>query len=159
MTSKRNAIYAAANEWHESIQPTHHLRLSLHKARCMDPIGKRNWMRGDEIVYEEVYQRFIRSLSKGLATNRNVWKRFKPIIPNVGCLHGKWGKTDWHLHINMRIPDRVGEETLLHLIYATALKEAWVPNGLDYVNLSSIRSSRGAISYTMKEGFDHVIIV
>lgn len=82
---------------------------------------------------------------KCLAPNRNVWKRFKPIIPNVGCLHGKWGNTAWHIHVNLRVSERVDDETLLHGIYLTALKEPWIPNGPDYVNLSPIRSGGGAI--------------
>ena len=156
MPTTRRQIYSAADEWHERVKPTHHLRLSLHKAKCMDPIGKQHWIQGDEIIYGEVYQRFIRSLSKGLAPNRNVWKRFKSILPNMGCLHGKSGKTDWHLHINLRLPDRVDEEKLLHKIYLTVWNEPWVPHGLDYFHLSAIRSGPRTLSYTMTEGFDHV---
>lgn len=159
MQTTRTQIRSAASKWQSEIQPTHHLRLSLCQSRSFEPATGRTWVLGDEIVFEGVYQRFIRSLSKCLAPNRNVWKRFKPIIPNVGCLHGKWGNTSWHFHVNLRISDRIADETLLHTIYLTALKEPWIPNGLDYVNLSPIRSGGGSISYTMKEGFDHVMIV
>jgi hypothetical protein len=159
MQNTRTQIHTAANEWCGRVKPTHHLRLSLHEKLCLDPIGKRNWVQGEEIAYGQVYERFIRTLSKSLAPNRNVWKRFKPIIPNVGCLHGKWGNTAWHIHVNLRVSERVSDETLLHTIYLTALKEQWIPNGLDYVNLSPIRSGERAFSYTMKEGFDHVLAV
>lgn len=157
MQPTRTTIRAAASQWQADIQPTHHLRLSLCQARCNDPIGKRSWLHGDEISYEEVYQRFVRSLSKRLAPNRNVWKRFKPIIPNMGCLHGKQGNTSWHFHINLRISERVNEETLMREVLLGAYHEPWVPNGPEYVNLSRIRSGDRAIFYTMKEGFDHVI--
>jgi hypothetical protein len=159
MPTTRNQIHSAANEWCSRVKPTHHLRLSLHEKLCVDPIGKRNWVQGEEIVFGKVYERFIRSLSKSLAPNRNVWKRFKPILPNVGCLHGKWGNTAWHIHVNLRVSERIDEETFLEAIRQTAEVEPWVPNGAHYVNLSPIRSGERAFSYTMKEGFDHVLAV
>jgi hypothetical protein len=157
MQSTRTQIHSAASDWSARVKPTHHLRLSLCQSRSFEPLVGRTWVSGDEIVYGEVYDRFIRSLSKCLAPNRNVWKRFKPIIPNVGCLHGKWRNTSWHIHINLRSPEKVDDETLLHAVYLTALKEPWIPNGPDYVNLSPARWGGRAISYTMKEGFDHVM--
>lgn len=157
MHPTRTSIRAAASQWEARVQPTHHLRISLCEKLCADPATKGPWEVGDEEVYGEVYDRFVRCLSKRLAPNRNVWKRFKPIIPNVGCLHGKWVNSSWHFHINLRMPERIDEEALLHQVYLTAMNEPWVPNGPHYVNLSPVRSGERAIAYTMKEGFDHVM--
>lgn len=107
MPNRSTDLRTTAVRWATRVQATHHVRLSFVRGRQF-PFA---YQKGDQIIYEEVTDRFVRKLSKHLAPNLNVWKRFKGdfMIPFTSGFHGSYGNVHPHVHINLRKPERVSE--------------------------------------------------
>jgi hypothetical protein len=152
----KNSIWTAAAGEAERVVPTHHLRLSFVRGRQFPLI----YQKGDQIIYDEATLRFVRKLSKRLAPNPNVWKRFKSdfIIQFTSALHGKYGNVHPHVHINLRKPERVTEAGLVNAVIATANAEPWIrssdPLNIDQIKSTDVRSVR----YGMREGLSTIIV-
>lgn len=150
-------FFKTADEWFASVQPDYHVRLSLLQRRSLGRVCGTYWQSGEEIFYREVCNRFIRSLSHRFCPNKNVWKRFRPILPNICCLHGKGNNKAWHLHLNIRAPEGISDVDFEKNVWDTARKNPWIPFGHHSIHVEPIRCQAKAISYTMKEGFSSVM--
>lgn len=157
MYVSRNKLFATADEWFAAVEPNYHIRLSLLKSRSLGRLSRTGWKSGEEILYREVCDRFVRSLSRRFCPNQNVWKRFRPILPNICCLHGGGGKTAWHLHLNILAPDGISNVDFETHVWDAAKKNPWIPFGHHFIHVEPIRCQAKAISYTMKEGFSSVV--
>ena len=153
---KNKELYGAAEMEAERVTPTHHLRLSFCKGK-QHPFA---YEKGDAIIYEKVTHRFMRQLSKRLAPNRNVWKRFKHdfTISFTSALHGAYGNVHPHVHINLRKPNRVSEAGLFNAVVETATIEPWIrqrdPFNINLIETTSVKSIR----YGMREGLSTIIV-
>ena len=147
-----NAAFGEA----ERVKPTHHLRLSFVRGRQF-PFA---YEKGDEIIYGEVTRRFVSKLSKRLAPNLNVWKRFKSdyMIPFTSACHGQYGNVAPHVHINLRKPDRVTEAGLIKAVIETANEEPWI-RSWDRFYIHPIESTDvRSVRYSMREGLGTIIV-
>lgn len=151
-----NSRWSAADGEAERVVPTHHFRLSFVTGRWF-PFA---YQKGDEIMYEMVTLRFMNKLSKRLAPNRNVWKRFKRdfTIKFTSAYHGRHENVHPHVHINLRKPDRVTEAGLFKAVIETLRDEPWIrswdPFYLSPIESTSVRS----VGYGMREGLETIIV-
>lgn len=61
----------------ERVKPTHFITLSLCQSRQIQgEHGGRTYVRGDDVIYSNTYDGFVRSLSKRLAGRRQCSCRF-----------------------------------------------------------------------------------
>lgn len=155
MPNRSTDLRTTAIRWATRVQATHHVRLSFVRGRQF-PFA---YQKGDQIIYEEVVDRFIRKLSKHLAPNRNVWKRFKGdfMIPFTSGFHGSYGNVHPHVHINLRKPERVSEAGLCRAVLEVARAEPWIRKS-DRCFVEPLKSEVRSIRYGMREGMDTVIV-
>jgi hypothetical protein len=152
----KNSIWTAAAGEAERVVPTHHLRLSFVRGRQFPLI----YQKGDQIIYDEATLRFVRKLSKRLAPNLNVWKRFKRdfTIKFTSAYHGHYGNVAPHVHINLRKPDRVTEAGLIKAVIETANEEPWI-RSWDRFYIHPIESTDvRSVRYGMREGLGTIIV-
>ncbi|OYU74932.1 MAG: hypothetical protein CFE32_16165 [Alphaproteobacteria bacterium PA3] len=152
----KNSKWSAAAFEAERVVPTHHLRLSFVNGRQF-PFA---YQKGDEIIYETVMLRFMNKLSKRLAPNRNVWKRFKRdfMIKFTSAYHGRHENVHPHVHINLRKPDRVTEAGLIKAVIDALSDEPWV-RSWDRFYIHPIESTDvRSVRYGMREGLGTIIV-
>lgn len=140
---------------------THFVTLSLKQHRViLNDTGFTSLIRGDDIVYQFTYEGFIRSLSKDLI-GKQIWKRRKLSIPNVGSIEGNGNEKRYHLHVCLRKPPHLSESDFQRCISKTASGNPWFeisPYAVRIDTLETPEDSKRAALYSLKHGLDRVLI-
>lgn len=143
------------------VQPTHFITLSLCQARKFVAAGgMESWAQGDDVIYQQVHEAFMRSLSKRL-TRRAAWDRYQPIIPNACAIEGGKGAERFHLHLLVAKPEHVTETRFRMAVCVVADGNPWVMNGNHSVDIQQIQDHEEAkrkAFYTLKRGIDRICL-
>ena len=141
------------------VQPTHFITLSLCQGRMIvSEHGLRCWVRGDDVIYQQAYVGFMKSLSKRL-TPRAAWDNHRPILPNASSIEGDGGNLRNHLHMLIAKPDHVSEECFRMAICCVAAGNPWIMNGKYALKTENIVNDREALQrayYTLKRGVERI---
>ena len=158
---KSSDIDEAVRQIAQQVQPTHFITLSLVQGLKIDgPNGVATWAKGDDVIYNETYNKFVRCLSKSVVTPA-VWKRHKPHLANAGSIEGGSNGERFHLHINIRKPDRMSDQAFEAAIKQTAEGNPWIMNGqyaVDIRRISGVEHQVGSVGYSSKRGLDRICI-
>jgi hypothetical protein len=145
----------------EHVRPTHFITLSLCQGRQIDTLhGGRSWISGDDVIYGQTYEGFVRSLSKSV-TKRAFWDRYRVTLRNAGTVEGGNRIERNHLHLIIAKPDDVDDDTFRFMAHRAALDNSWVMNGEYSVDIRSVENSTEAFkaaSYCIKRGLGRLHI-
>ncbi len=142
------------------VNPTHFITLSLNQARRIGDQYYGTWARGDDTIYTETHNGFMRSLSKRLCS-RTIWKLHRPILRSACVVEGGSGGIRNHLHMIVAKPHEVDEEVFRIMVVRTAVNNSWIMNGPHAVNIKKIDDSFEAINasdYSIKHGFERLTL-
>ncbi len=143
----------------EHVKPTHFITLSLCQGRKIEGMhGSQKWVSGDDVIYDEAYSGYVRSLSK-LVTRRSFWDKYKLSLRNAGIIEGGNRIERNHMHIIIAKPGDVSEERFRIMAYRAAARNSWIMNGGHSVDIQSIKNSVEAVYatfYSMKRGVDRI---
>jgi len=158
---KSSDIDEAVRQITQHVNPTHSLTISLVQAlKINGPNGIGTWVRGDDVIYNETYTKFIRCLSKSIALP-SVWKRKKINLGNAGSIEGGSDGERFHFHISVRKPEGMSEVAFVEAILKTAKGNPWIMNGQYAVKVVPIPSAQlqfGSVRYSAKRGLDRICI-
>ena len=159
--SRRSHITNAAISLVDLVDPTHFVTVTLKQARSITSDGGSvSWLRGDDIIYENAYDGFIRTISKSMTSN-GAWRRYKRIISNAMTIEGGRNGERNHLHIVMRKPGHVSEDEFRSKIMDAALGASWFMQGDNAINVQLLGERPDQVSasiYSMKKGLDRFYI-
>jgi hypothetical protein len=144
------------------VNTTHYITLSLCAGRMVETEGRgRCWIPGDDIIYTEAYQSFIRSLSKRLA-GRADWATNRRLLKAVGVIGGdKSLNMNDHLHIQIEKPASVSENDFRAAVHRVAAGNMWVKQGPYAVDIRSVEDEQEAsraTHYTVNHGVDRLCV-
>ena len=146
----------------EQIKPTHFLTLSLCQGRQIEGVhGGRTWVSGDDVIYGQTYDGFVRSLSKSV-TKRAFWDRYKFNLRNAGAIEGGSRTERNHLHMIIAKPGDVDDNTFRIMAHRAASGNAWIMNGEYSIDINNIESSTEAFNaarYCIKRGLGRLYII
>ena len=121
----------------------------------------RCWIRGDDIIYGEAYQSFIRSLSKRLA-GRADWQKNRRLLKAAGVIGGNKNlNTNDHLHIEIEKPAKVLENDFRAAVHSVAAGNMWIKQGPYAVDIRPVEpgdAASRAAHYTVNHGVDRLCI-
>ena len=167
MTYERTQTSAAdkariAREIGNYVNTTHYITLSLCAGRMVQTLCRgRRWIAGDDIIYNETYESFIRSLSKRLA-GRADWATNRRLLKAVGVIGGdKSLNINDHLHIQIEKPASVLENDFLEAVHSVAAGNMWVKQGPYAVDIQSVEPGQAAsrvTHYTVNHGVDRLCV-
>lgn len=148
-----------ADAYNEMVKPTHFVTLSLCQARYIQSEkGLVTRVAGDDVLYTQTANGFIRSLSKRL-TNRARWQKHKPLLGWVVAIEGDGRNERYHFHCHIAKPPAITDEAFCEAIYETAAGNPWIMNGKNavHINLVSNSDARRTGFYSLKRGPDRVL--
>lgn len=161
ITSKYNNINEYRREVAQQVKPTHFLTISLVQGlKIYGPNGVGTWVKGDDVIYDGTYRKFVRCLSKSVVTPK-VWKRQKPYLANAGSIEGGSNGERFHLHVVIRKPDHMSDQAFVAAIKQTAEGNPWIMNGeyaVKIVPITSVELQLGSVKYSTKRGLDRTCI-
>ena len=145
----------------DHVRPTHFITLSLNQGRQIDGEHHgRTWARGDDTIYSQTHEGFMRSLSKRV-TSRTSWEFHRSVLRSACVIEGGSRGERNHLHMILAKPDHVDEERFRIMIHRTANGNSWIMNGDHAVDIQRIDSSMEAVNaafYSVKRGLDRVCL-
>lgn len=143
------------------VRPTHFITLSLCQGRMIvGEHGFKSWLRGDDVIYQQVHAGFMQSLSKRV-TRRAAWDSYRPILPNLSAIEGGSGGQRNHMHLLIAKPDDVSEERFRMAVCSVAAGNPWIMNGQYAVDIKRIADDHVALReayYTVKRGVERICL-
>ncbi len=140
---------------------THFITLSLKQTLTVqNTLGATSLIRGDDVIYQNTYEGFIRSLSKNM-TSKHAWKRRKFSLPNIGSIEGNGEQKRFHLHVCVQKPLNIPELIFQRHIISAAYGNPWIEKSDHAVNIAILATKEDAvraIRYSLKHGLDRVLI-
>jgi len=141
------------------VEHTHFITLSLCQARVIkSENGYQTYVPGDDIIYGQAYDGFIRSLSKQFAS-KSAWARNKTLLRNAGAIEGGANGKRNHIHLIIAKPEDVTDEKFRMAICRAAAGNPWIMNGDHAVNIQTTEDASETINqtfYSMKRGTDRL---
>ena len=129
-------------------KPTHFVTV----AYCQSIKINDTYVKADDIIYDQVHQSFMRSLSKRLCSSRQ-WKRSNRVIRSFGAIEGGKNSQRFHAHFVVCKPEHVDEAKFLASIEKTAANNLWILNGKFAVKVQTLderTDAFNATNYSMK---------
>lgn len=158
MHTKQN--YEASRILDKLINPSHFITISLNKSICIDSIhGSRLWLKGDDIRFNDAFQKFIDSISKELVSKHS-WRRHKPRIQAVGSIEGI-GSDNPHVHVSIEKPMLLPEQQFIDLIRRKVDGNRWFKKGPFALEIQPIferSDGHRTIGYSLKKGYNHILL-
>ena len=143
------------------VRPTHFITLSLCQGRMIvSEHGMKCWVRGDDVIYQQVHAGFMYSLSKRL-TRRAAWDCYRPILPNSCTIEGGSNDQRNHMHLLIAKPEDVSEDQFRMAVCSVADGNPWIMNGEHALDIQLIKDDREAMRkayYTVKRGVERICL-
>jgi hypothetical protein len=162
MISKKQLGHLASVALDKEMEATHMVTLSLMKSRqIVDTNGLQSHCRGDDVIYGQAFDGFIRSLSKSLTLKSN-WRRNRPMLHSFGSIENGACGNEPHLHIGLKKPDFVSDDAFISAIKFTALGNPWVIKSPHSVNVrvwTPYQDGNSVSKYIMKNGIDRILYI